>query len=46
MTKPFPVAKLEKLPRGFGVMADDGMAAVYGNLIMRVLLVVVPSWLS
>ena len=46
VTKPFPVAKLEKLPRGFGVMADDGMAAVYGNLIMRGLLAVAPNWLS
>ena len=46
VTKPFPIAKLEKLPRGFGVMADDGMAAVYGNLIMRGLLAVAPNWLS
>ena len=46
VTKPFPVASLEKLPRGFGIMADDGMAAVYGNLIMRGLLAVAPSWLS
>tara|TARA_B100001146_G_scaffold185938_1_gene169358 strand:+ start:53 stop:517 length:465 start_codon:yes stop_codon:yes gene_type:complete len=46
VTKPFPVANLEKLPRGFGVMADDGMAAVYGNLIMRGLLAVAPNWLS
>jgi phosphatidylglycerophosphatase A len=46
VTKPFPVASLEKLPRGFGIMADDGMAAVYGNLIMRGLLAVAPNWLS
>tara|TARA_B100001123_G_C15339884_1_gene1034395 strand:+ start:3311 stop:3775 length:465 start_codon:yes stop_codon:yes gene_type:complete len=46
VTKPFPVARLERLPRGLGVMADDGMAAVYGNLIMRGLLAVAPNWLS
>ena len=46
VTKPFPIANLEKLPRRFGVMADDGMAAVYGNLIMRGLLAVAPNWLS
>jgi hypothetical protein len=29
------------------VMADDGMAAIYGNLIMRALLWVAPAgWLA
>jgi hypothetical protein len=28
------------------VMADDGMAAVYGNLVMRVLIAILPAgWL-
>jgi phosphatidylglycerophosphatase A len=44
--KPFPSARFEKLPGGLGVMADDGMAALYGNLLMRVLLFVAPGWLS
>ncbi len=30
--KPWPSAGFEKLPGGLGVMADDGMAAIYGNL--------------
>jgi phosphatidylglycerophosphatase A len=43
--KPFPSARFEKLPGGLGVMADDGMAAIYGNLVMRGLLFVMPGWL-
>jgi phosphatidylglycerophosphatase A len=33
--KPYPANKLERLPGGIGVMADDGMAAVYANLALR-----------
>ncbi len=33
--KPFPANRLEKLPGGVGVMADDAMAAVYANLALR-----------
>ena len=45
--KPWPAARFERLPGGLGVMADDGMAAVYGNLVMRVLMVAVPAgWLG
>src|SRR4051812_47302238 len=44
--KPWPAAGFERLPGGLGVMADDGMAAIYGNLVMRVLILVVPAgWL-
>lgn len=46
VVKPFPSARFEKLPGGLGVMADDGMAAIYGNLLMRGLLAVAPEWLS
>jgi len=44
--KPFPSARFEKLPGGLGVMADDGMAAIYGNLVMRALLLTMPGWLT
>jgi phosphatidylglycerophosphatase A len=44
--KPFPSARLEKLPGGLGVMADDGMAAIYGNLVMRGAIAVLPGWLT
>jgi phosphatidylglycerophosphatase A len=40
--KPWPARDLESLPDGLGIMADDLMAGVYANLLLRVLLVVVP----
>ena len=33
--KPWPARQLESLPGGLGIMADDLMVAVYGNLLMR-----------
>jgi phosphatidylglycerophosphatase A len=46
VVKPWPSAQFEKLPGGLGVMADDAMAAVYGNLVMRALILVTPAgWL-
>jgi len=35
VVKPFPANRLERLPGGLGVMADDGMAAIYANLALR-----------
>jgi phosphatidylglycerophosphatase A len=32
--KPPPVRQLERLPRGFGIVADDAMAGVYGALLL------------
>jgi phosphatidylglycerophosphatase A len=44
--KPWPSGGFEKLPGGLGVMADDGMAAIYGNLVMRGLIWLAPAgWL-
>lgn len=43
--KPWPSAQFEKLPGGLGVMADDGMAAIYGNLVLRGLIWLAPGWL-
>jgi phosphatidylglycerophosphatase A len=46
VVKPWPSAGFEKLPGGLGVMADDGMAAVYGNLVMRGFIAIAPAgWL-
>ena len=36
--KPYPANRLERLPGGVGVMADDAMAAVYANLVLRAML--------
>ena len=33
--KPFPANRLEKLHGGLGIMADDAMAGVYANLVLR-----------
>ena len=35
VVKPFPADRLERLPGGLGIMADDAMAAVYSNLLLR-----------
>jgi len=34
--KPFPVNRLERLPGGFGIMADDLAAGLYGALVIFV----------
>jgi len=39
--KPYPANRFEHLPGGVGIMADDGMAAVYANLALRACI-----WLS
>jgi phosphatidylglycerophosphatase A len=36
--KPYPANRLELLHGGIGVMADDGMAAIYANLALWVML--------
>ncbi|HMD34689.1 MAG TPA: phosphatidylglycerophosphatase A [Vicinamibacterales bacterium] len=38
IVKPFPADRLERLHGGVGVMADDGMAAVYANLALRAII--------
>jgi phosphatidylglycerophosphatase A len=38
VVKPFPSNRLERLPGGVGVMADDAMAAVYANVALHVVL--------
>jgi phosphatidylglycerophosphatase A len=44
--KPFPARQLEQLHGGLGVMADDAMAAVYSNLLLRGAFFLAPHWLS
>jgi phosphatidylglycerophosphatase A len=43
--KPWPASRFEGLHGGLGIVADDAMAGVYGNLIMRGLLLLAPAWL-
>lgn len=44
--KPFPAGRLERLHGGFGVMADDAMAAIYANVSLRILMAVAPGWVA
>ncbi len=36
--KPWPIRRLEKLPGGWGIMADDWMAGLYAAILLRVAL--------
>lgn len=45
VVKPFPAGRLEALHGGLGVMADDAAAAIYGNLVMRLIAAYAPRWL-
>ena len=46
IVKPWPAGRFETLHGGLGIMADDGMAAIYGNLLMRTLVAIAPGWLA
>lgn len=45
VVKPPPAYQLQSLPGGFGVMADDVMAAVYGNCLLRLVHLLRPGWI-
>ena len=40
VVKPYPANRFEQLHGGLGVMADDCMAAVYANLVLRAVLAI------
>lgn len=44
--KPFPARNLERLPGGLGIMADDFAAGVWGQIVMRLLVWMLPTWLT
>lgn len=35
IAKPFPIRRFEKLPGGYGIVMDDVLAGVYGNLCLQ-----------
>jgi len=35
--KPYPIRKLERIGKGVGVMADDLLAGIYGNIVLQIL---------
>lgn len=41
--KPYPIRRLEKLPGGWGIMADDWMAGVYAAIVLRLALYIAPA---
>lgn len=43
--KPFPADVAERAHGGVGIMADDAIVAVYGNIIMRAAVWLFPAWL-
>lgn len=43
IVKPWPANRLEELPEGLGIMADDLMAGLYGCALMHVLLRMLPE---
>ena len=44
--KPFPADYLERLPGGWGVVADDLAAGLYAHAGLRVLSWLVPEWIA
>jgi phosphatidylglycerophosphatase A len=46
VVKPWPARRLEHLPGGFGVVLDDMMAGVYGNIVMWGLVTLLPAVLT
>jgi len=44
--KPWPARRLEGLPGGSGIMADDLMVGLYANLILHALALWRPVWLG
>ena len=46
VVKPFPVDYMERLPGGWGVMADDVVAGLYAHLGLRALWWLAPEWVA
>jgi phosphatidylglycerophosphatase A len=47
VVKPWPASRFERLPGGLGIMADDGMAGVYGHVVLRGIIGLSPvGWIT
>jgi phosphatidylglycerophosphatase A len=42
IVKPFPARQCERMHGGLGIMADDAVAGIYGNLALRLIIWAVP----
>ena len=43
IAKPWPISKLEKLPKGWGILADDLLAGVFAAIV---LLIIIFLWMG
>ncbi|GAB3932228.1 phosphatidylglycerophosphatase A family protein [Mucilaginibacter myungsuensis] len=43
MVKPLYIRRLEALPGGTGVMMDDVLAGLYGNIVLQIIIVCFPT---
>jgi phosphatidylglycerophosphatase A len=44
IVKPFPARQCERLHGGVGIMADDVVAGIYGNLALRLIIWIAGQW--
>lgn len=44
IAKPWPVKVSQRLPRGWGIVADDLLAGVYTNLIIQIMIRIAPRF--
>lgn len=44
IVKPWPAGRFEELPHGFGIMADDLMAGLYGWIVVAAALRLAAAW--
>ncbi|MFZ2146338.1 MAG: phosphatidylglycerophosphatase A [Sedimentisphaerales bacterium] len=43
IVKPWPIRKLEKLPKGWGILADDLLAGVFAAIVLQI---IIRSWIG
>lgn len=46
IVKPYPARQLERAHGGWGIMLDDAMAGIYGQLALRGLVWAFPAWMT
>ena len=46
VVKPYPAARLEALPGGWGIVMDDVVAGFYANVVLRLTVLASPGWLG
>ena len=46
IVKPYPAARLEALPGGWGIVMDDVVAGLYAHVVLRLTMLASPEWLG